>query len=345
MKRTVAILLVLLIAVTFVFAACGQQAEKQEQAQTDSNTQPVDDKSDTKTSEEESKEKTKVWRIGVSTQGWKHEFIKNLVNAFEAVDKEMDDVELIIVDSNDDVQKQLDDIDTLIAQGVDGIIMDGNSYEGCSPAVVACKNAGIPMVQVVTYTENEDYATFVGTDVKASGIMAGEMVAKLLDGKGRVFMLEGMMGSSGQINRAAGVEEALAKYPDIELVEKQSGEWSKDKAMAITENWLTKYDDIDCIVAHNDGMGLGAMNACIAAGRKDIKIIGIDGDTEALQGIIDGTYAATILDDVWTEARLAVEEMRDILNGAEPKGKIIVDYVPIDTPEKAKEFLAQRGKL
>jgi ABC-type sugar transport system substrate-binding protein len=157
-------------------------------------------------------------------------------------------------------------------------------------------------------------------------------------------MIEGMMGASGQINRSAGISEGLAKYPGIKLVEKQTGEWSKDKSIALAENWLTKYPKIDGIVAQNDGMALGAMNACIAAGRTSIKLVGIDGDSEALQAVIDGTFSATILDDVWTEARLAVEAMRDILAGKDVPKKIIVDYVPVTTKEKAKEFLSQRGK-
>jgi len=284
----------------------------------------------------------KVWKIGVSTQAWKHEFLKNLVNSLKQTDADMANVELILVDSNDDLQKQLDDVDTLIDQGVDGILLNSLSYEGSSAAVAAAKEAGIPVVEFISYTQNEDYATFVGTNVKQSGIMAGEMIATLLGGKGNVFMIEGIMGHTAQINRGAGIEETLAKYPDIKLVEKQSGEFSKDRAIAVTEAWLTKYDNIDAIVAHNDGMALGAMNACIAAGRTEIKIVGIDGDFEALQAIIAGTYAGTIVDYCEIEARMAVEEMVSILEGNAPKGKILVDYVPVMTAEEATTFLDLR---
>lgn len=330
-------LLAIIMSVSML-AACGSPAASTPAGSTPSASAPAVSTS----APADTAKAGKVWRIGVSTQAWKHEFIKNLVNALKVTDKEMPDVELTIIDSEDSVEKQLNDVDTLIAQRVDGIVMDGNSFEGSSPAVDACKKAGIPIVELVAYTQNEGYSTFVGTDVKASGLQAGEAVAKLLNGKGNVLMIEGMMGSSGQVNRAAGITEALAKYPDIKLLDKQSGEWSKDKAMAVTENWLTKYPKIDAIVAHNDGMALGAMNACIAAGKKDIKITGIDGDTEALKGIISGTYSSSILDDVWTESKLAVAEMRDILNGAAPKKKIIVDYVPIIDKETAQKYLDQR---
>lgn len=319
-KKTFLVLLTMLFVVGMVFTACAPAA-----------------------SEEPAAEDAKVFKIGVTTQAWKHEFLKNLVNAMREIDAEMDNVELILVDSEDDVQKQLDDVDTLIAQGVDGIILNALSYEGTSSAVVACKEAGIPVVEMVSYTENEDYMTFVGTDVKSSGIMAGNMVAELIGEKGRVFEIEGIIGHTAQINRGAGIHEALAEYPDIELVETMCGEFDKDVAIQVTDAWLTKYDDIDAIVAHNDGMALGAMNACITAGRTDIVIVGIDGDLAALNAIMAGTYGGTCVDYVERESRLAVEEMVSILEGNDPKGQIIVEYVPITTADEAAEFVDLRS--
>ena len=298
---------------------------------------------DRKATEVTKTEEMAVFKIGVTTQAWKHEFLKNLVNAMREIDASMDNVELILVDSEDDVQKQLDDVDTLIAQGVDGIILNALSFEGSSSAVVACKESGIPVVEMVSYTENEDYMTFVGTDVKSSGIMAGEMIAELLGGSGRVFEIEGIIGHTAQINRGAGIHEALAKYPNIELVETMCGEFDKDVSIQITDAWLTKYNDIDAIVAHNDGMALGAMNACITAGITDIIIVGIDGDLAALNAIIAGTYGGTCVDYVEEESRLAVEEMVSILEGNDPKGRIIVEYVPIKTADEAAEFIDLRS--
>ena len=115
--------------------------------------------------------------------------------------------------------------------------------------------------------------------------------------------------------------------------------------MNLTEAWLLQYDvgEIDAIIAHNDQMALGAMNACIAAGRPEIKIVGIDGDMEALLAVQDGTMAATIVDYCEEEARMAVEEMVSILEGNEPAGQIYVDYVCVSTPEEAEEWIARRS--
>ena len=285
-----------------------------------------------------------IYKIGVSTQAWKYEFIKNMINALKKLDSEMDNIKLILVDSEDSVEKQLADVDTMIAQGVDGVLLNCLSYEGTSSAVIACKTAGIPLVEFISYTENDEYATFVGTDVKSSGILAGELIAKSIDGKGSVFELQGIIGHTAQINRGTGIAEALNKYPNIRLIESQSGEFSKDKAMTVTESWLTKYPvgKIDAIVAHNDQMALGALNACLGANRTEIKIVGIDGDSEALQAVIDKTMAATVLDYCEEECKMAVNEIISILNGNAPRKKILVDYVPIDTTEKAQEFLNLR---
>lgn len=288
----------------------------------------------------------KVWKIGVTTQSWEYEFIKNMVRALEAIDKEMDNVELILYDSQDSIEKQLGDVDSMIVAEVDGILLNALSFEGTSSAVAAAKTAGIPLVEFISYTENTDYATFVGTDVKSSGVMAGKFVAEALNGKGKVFELQGQIGHTAQINRGAGIAEALADYPDIKVVASQSGEFSKDKAMGVTEAWLLQYGvgEIDAIVAHNDQMALGAMNACISSGRPEIKIIGIDGDYEALTAIQEGTMAATMVDYAEYECELAVKEMVSILEGNEPKGKIIAEYVQVSTPEEAQVWLERRSQ-
>lgn len=340
MKKLIALLLSLTLATGLM--ACAAQddtpAPQPDETKTQTETQtPADDTADTTDG--------KVWRIGVSTQSWEYEFIKNMINALKDIDAKMDNVELVLYDSEDSIEKQLSDVDSMIADDVDGILLNCLSYEGCSSAVEACSTAGIPLVEFISYTENEDYATFVGTDVKSSGIMAGEYIADALGGKGNVFEIQGIIGHTAQINRGAGIKEALDKYPDITIKESQCGEFNKETAMNITEAWLLQYDvgEIDAIVAHNDQMALGAMNACIAAGRTEIKIVGIDGDLEALNAIEDGTMAATMVDYCEYECELAVNEMVSILDGNEPQGKIYADYVCVSTPEEAAEWIAKRS--
>ena len=350
MKRAIALLLALALALGLM--ACASETTPTADTPADTGGDAADAPADTSTDTGDADADTaddgtadRVWRIGVTTQSWEHEFLKNLVNALRAVDEELPNVELLLYDSEDSIEKQLSDVDTMIADQVDGVLLNPLSFEGTSAAVDACNAAGIPVVEFISYTENENYETFVGTDVKSSGIMAGEFVAEALGGSGSVFEIQGQIGHTAQINRGAGIAEALAAYPDITVVASQSGEFSKETAMNLTEAWLLQYDvgEIDAIIAHNDQMALGAMNACIAAGRPEIKIVGIDGDMEALLAVQDGTMAATIVDYCEEEARMAVEEMVSILEGNEPAGQIYVDYVCVSTPEEAEKWIARRS--
>ena len=146
-KRLLGLLLSLTLAAGML-AGCGSKAQEPA-APAESGPAQEEAKEPAETPAE-----GKVYRIGVSTQAWKYEFIKNMVNALNALDDEMDNIELILVDSEDSVEKQLSDVDTMIAQNVDGILLNCLSLEGSSAAVEACKNAGIPLVEFISYTEN-----------------------------------------------------------------------------------------------------------------------------------------------------------------------------------------------
>ena len=139
MKKRLLSLLLCAAMVMAMLAGCGNSK--------DSGNDSVDDKG-TDSKSEDGPDSGKVYKIGVSTQAWKYEFIKNMVNALNKLDDDMDQVELVMVDSEDSVEKQLSDVDTMIAQGVDGILLNCLSFEGSSSAVEACKNAGIPLGRV-----------------------------------------------------------------------------------------------------------------------------------------------------------------------------------------------------
>ena len=152
-KRLLGLLLSLSLAAG-MFTGCGSKAE--EPAAPAESEPAAEDSAEPSETPEETQAEGKVYRIGVSTQAWKYEFIKNMVNALNALDDEMDNIELILVDSEDSVEKQLSDVDTMIAQKVDGILLNCLSLEGSSAAVEACKAAGIPLVEFISYTENEE---------------------------------------------------------------------------------------------------------------------------------------------------------------------------------------------
>ncbi|MCC3374652.1 substrate-binding domain-containing protein [Cohnella sp. REN36] len=279
----------------------------------------------------------KAYKIGVAAQGLSHEFIKSLVESMQEKAKELN-VELLVMDSQDKIEEQLNQVDTLISQKVDAIILNAVDMVGSSPAVDRIKEAKIPLVEAITYTKNENYDVFVGTDPEQSGVMMGELLADMLGGKGNVALLQGQIGHSAEITRGVGLQKALFdKYPDTKLVTQQTANWNRDEAMRITEDWLQRFPDLNAIAAQNDEMAMGALQAVEAAGRKDVLVVGIDGIADALKGVKEGRMAATVLDNVTSEGKRAVEVAVGLIKGEKFEKKELVDYVKI-TKDNVGEY-------
>lgn len=284
------------------------------------------------------KESTGKYKIGVAAQGLSHEFIKALIESMQEKADELD-VELIVMDSQDKIEDQLNQVDNLISQKVDALILNSVDFVGSGSAVDKAKDAGIPVVEVITFTENENYDVFVGTDPKQSGIMMGEFLAEALDGKGNVALLQGQIGHSAEITRGAGLQESLFdKYTDIKLITEQTANWNRDEAMRITEDWLQRFPEMNAIAAQNDEMAMGAVQAVQAAGRTDIIVAGIDGIPDALKAVKEGSLGSTILDNVTQEGKRAVEVAVGLIEGETFEKKELIDYVPI-TKENVDQYL------
>ncbi|MFC0329030.1 substrate-binding domain-containing protein [Paenibacillus sepulcri] len=280
------------------------------------------------------------YKIGVAAQGLSHEFIKSLVESMQEKADELK-VELVVMDSQDKIEEQLNQVDTLVSQKVDAVILNAVDLVGSSPAVDKVKDAGIPLVEVITFTENESYDVFVGTDPKQSGVMMGEILADKLGGKGNVALLQGQIGHSAEITRGAGLKEALFdKYPDVKLLSEQTANWNRDEAMSITEDWLQRFPEINAIAAQNDEMAMGALQAVEASGRKDIIVVGIDGIADALKAVQEERLTATVLDNVTEEGKRSVEVAVGLIKGEKFEKKELVDYVPIKK-DNVDEYLGQ----
>ena len=123
-----------------------------------------------------------------------------------------------------------------------------------------------------------------------------------------VCIIEGPMGQAGQIGRMEGFEEAgMLDY--FNVLATQTGNWKRDEAMTLAEDWITTYGDkLDAIICENDDMGMGALSACKAAGREDIVIGGVDGIDDALQAVKDGEYGVSIVQDAEGQGTTAVQQ-------------------------------------
>jgi inositol transport system substrate-binding protein len=245
--------------------------------------------------------------IGVSLMNLSSEFIVMVNKAIEEKSKELG-VTLVVNDAQRSPEKQVQQIESFIAQHVDAIILNPCEVEASSPGVDKALAAGIPIINVNSETKSAPTA-FVGSKDEESARLAMEYIAKRLDGRGEVLMMHGYMGQAAQLKRDAGAREVLEKTPGLHLLDQQTAEWDREKALKLMENWLQAYGDrINAVYAQNDEMAMGALLAIEQAGKKDkIIVVGVDAIADALQAVKQGRLDATVFQDAQEQGRKAVE--------------------------------------
>lgn len=264
--------------------------------------------------------------IGVSFQGLSDEYIVRLSDAFKAKAEEAG-VEIQIADGQMNAEKQVGQVENFIAQKVDVIVLNPISAEGCAPAVSAAKEAGIPIITLISTTSNQDEAsTYVGSDAIESGEIQGEMVVEDLEGKGNIVVMYGQMGHDAQIGRYEGLLNAI-EGTEIEIIAEQTANWSREEGMSLMENWLSSGKEIDAVVAQNDAMALGALMAIEEKGLTgEIKVYGIDAQGEALDAVEEGTMAGTVFQNAERQGSECVDVAIKAAKGEELESNYYIPY-------------------
>ncbi|GAA5026323.1 ABC transporter substrate-binding protein [Microbacterium fluvii] len=227
-----------------------------------------------------------------SESGWRSANTESMKEAFSA-DNGFD---LKFNAADNKQEAQIAAVRSFINQGVDAIVIAPITVDGWDDVLKEAQDAGIPVVlEDRTVSASEDlYASWVGLDFEQEGKTAGEWVKENFDGKGaNLVILEGTTGSSAALDRATGFAEAT-EGTDINVLDSQTGDFTRDGGKKVMEGYLQKYgDDIDVLFAHNDDMGLGALDAIEAAGLtpgKDIQIVTIDAVHDGMQALADGKF-------------------------------------------------------
>ena len=255
-------------------------------------------------------------RIGVSVYNMSS-FITAGKEGMEAY-AEANDIELLWNSANLDVNTQASQLDQYVQAGVDAIVVVPVQAESLAPQVTAAKAADIPVIPVNAALNNPDVAGNVQPDDVAAGEQEMQMMADELGGKGNIVILQGPLGQSGQLDRQEGIENILAKYPDIKVLAQDTANWQRDEAVNKMKNWISAFgQDINGVVSQNDDMGLGALQALKEAGRTDVPIVGIDGIEDGLNAVKNGEFIGTMLQNGTVELSAGLAVAAKIARGEE----------------------------
>lgn len=209
------------------------------------------------------------------------------------------DLKLVIKDAKNSSEMQIKHIEEFIAMEVDLLIVSPNESAPITPIVDSVFEHGIPVIVVDRRTNSSLYSAYVGANNYEIGKLAGDYVAKLLNGKGRIIEVTGLRGSSPAIDRHNGFTDAIADYKELTIVSRVNGEWEKEIAKARFPETYSEEDSIELLFAHNDVMALGVYEYLRSIDKQNnLKFIGIDGlggPNGGLQFVEDGILDATFL--------------------------------------------------
>lgn len=254
------------------------------------------------------------------------------------------DAELIILDTKRDISTEANNVDQLITQQVDLIMIMPTSAEGSKAAIDRAIAAGIPTITVLDSAQGsgEEYV-YVGSDFEPWGDLHADKLASLLGDKGNIVYIKGGAGFLVEQNRDRLFKEAMAKHPDMKVIFEQHGDWNKPSGVSNMEDALSRNPEansIQAVVAHNDNMALGAVEALKRADRLDEVVVGgHDGNPDALQAILADELTYTTFQDGETIGSQGINTAIAILNGDDVSKLVSVPLVVIDNKDQATEYL------
>jgi ribose transport system substrate-binding protein len=244
-----------------------------------------------------------------------------------------------------DPAKQVSMIEDCIARKADVIAVNAVDPAAVVTALKKASAAGIPVVMQNADTNEAGHAftkSFIGTQSYDQGFAVGQMIVKALGGKGSVVVITGKPGQTDTVNRTEGMQAAFRDAKaTIEVLAVQPADWSKDKALTVMQDLLTRYPKIDAVFGQDDPMALGALEAIKAAGReKDVKVFGVNGNKEACQAIKAGEMYGTALQLSYLVGVDTVRAAYDVTNGRLVSQKILAPTAPV-TPDNVDSWMAQ----
>jgi inositol transport system substrate-binding protein len=262
-------------------------------------------------------------------------------------------VDVQIEDAQNDSAKQLDQINNFIASGVDAIIVTLVDTAASPAITAAAQAANIPLVYV--NLEPQDISAlpanqvYVGSNEIESGTLGAFEACKLLRGQLKSngadgYIIMGSLSHQAALQRTKDVEDVVGMdmCNFINVLDKQSSEWSRDGAQNLMTNWLSTGAVPDVVFANNDESALGAILALKAANvaMEDVVIVGVDATADALQFMQAGDLDVTVFQNAKAQGGGGLDIALKLA-----KGEAVdrVTYIPFElvTPANMADYLGK----
>lgn len=286
--------------------------------------------------------------IGIAMT-WGHPYWQNMITGLkdEAAAQEQQrglTISAVFQNAEEDATKQTAQCENFVTQGVDAVIMVPMREEASVRAVWLLNDANVPVILVNrTINDTTGRATWVcytGTDTYEGAKVSAQLLMDAIGGAGEIAELQQVLGCGPQIARTQALEDVLRDYPNVRLVSQQSFGSDEAQAVGITQGLLGAHPELVGIYAHGDNAAMHALKAAEAAGRTDLKIVGMGGNKDALQAIREGRLVGTSYQQPYEEGRSGMRCAIAYLMGEPVKRVDRTPVIPV-TRDNAANFEGQ----
>ena len=289
--------------------------------------------------------------IGVSMAKFDDNFLTVLRNGMVEQAKGMAGVNLQVEDAQDDVAKQLDQINNFIASGVKAIIVNPVDTSATQAMSDAAAKANIPLVYVnrqpVNVDTMPDNQAFVASNEVDSGTLETLEVCRLLKEAGKteanIYVMMGQLSNQAAVQRTADIHDVMASGKcgvTLNIIDEQTANWSRDEAQNMMTNWLSAGKPFDALIANNDEMAIGAIQA-MKAGGVDMKVMivgGVDATQDALAAMQAGDLDVTVFQDAAGQGAGALAAALALAKGEAVEQKVYIPFQLV-TPANVADFV------
>jgi ribose transport system substrate-binding protein len=263
----------------------------------------------TKQTEEKEKPKVVVVLKTVSSPYWK--FVQaGAQKAFKDLNV---DGKVIGPASESQVIEEVNMMEDELNQNPDALVVAPTQPPTAIPVFKRYKAQNIPVLLIDTDADWADKTTYIGTDNITAGKQGGEYLASLLKKGDKVALISGALGNPATDSRIQGAKKAL-EAKGLIVVANQPADSDKSKALTVMENILQTHPDVKGVFAANDDMALGAIKGAKDKGA-DVKIIGTDGNIDAIESILAGGLAGTVAQNPFEMGYQGVQNAVNAING------------------------------
>lgn len=279
--------------------------------------------------------------IAVIPKGVSHSFWLTIKAGADAAGRELGaTIDWKGAASETDIAGQINIVEDAINRRVDGIVIAPSHGDSLVPIVTRAQREGIPVTIFDSGISTESYLSYVATDNRAGGMLAGQRMGERLNGKGKVAILGVKKGSVSTDEREEGFAQKLREqYPGIQLVQWLYGDASASKSLSTAEDILTSHPDLNGLFASNESSTVGAVRAIRQRNLStQVVLVGFDATPDLVNNVRDSSIDSLVIQNPHKMGYEGVRTILDKLAGREPARRIdtgvsLLTKENVDTPE------------